>query len=244
MLKDAERRLLMTERKPEQPEQNERPTDLRRLAKEPVCEDPEMMEDSGAAARRRNMIISVIATIVGILVLAYFLRTGALSDTDKIRQFIQDSGFWAPVLFIAISVFSSYIPIIPMGSMGSIGIVLFGPVTAFFYNYATSVINCTLGYWLARKFGVKMIFRITSPKTYCKYKNWIARTRHFPLIFTICMFLPVSPDILLCMMAGLTGMSFGRFILIILISRPFSSWAYSTGLLKIFDWFRTTLHLG
>ena len=197
--------------------------------------------DPGAAARKRNFVISIVSTIVFGALLVWILHKGV--DTAAIQEFLENCGPLAPVLFIAISVFSSYVPIVPMGSMGSIGIVLFGPVTAFFYNYATSVINCTLGFWLAKRYGDQMILNMASPKTYARYRHWVQTTKHFTLVFTICMFLPVSPDIILCMLAGLNGMSWGRFLAIILVSRPVSSWAYSTGLLKGFEWILKTLHL-
>lgn len=88
-----------------------------------------MEQDAGARVRKRNFIISIISTVVFAGGLIWFLRSGV--DPDQIRQFLEKCGPLAPVLFIAISVFSSYIPIVPMGSMGSIGIVLFGPVPAF-----------------------------------------------------------------------------------------------------------------
>ena len=179
--------------------------------------------DPGAAARKRNFVISIVSTIVFGALLVWILHKGV--DTAAIQKFLENCGPLAPVLFIAISVFSSYVPIVPMGSMGSIGIVLFGPVTAFFYNYATSVINCTLGFWLAKRYGDRMILNIASPKTYARYRHWVQTTKHFTLVFIICMFLPVSPDIILCMLAGLNGMSWGRFLAIILVSRPVSSWA-------------------
>lgn len=200
-----------------------------------------MEQDAGARVRKRNFIISIISTVVFAGGLIWFLRSGV--DPDQIRQFLEKCGPLAPVLFIAISVFSSYIPIVPMGSMGSIGIVLFGPVPAFFFNYATSAINCSLGFWMAKKFGDRMILSLTSPKTYEKYQRWARSTKHFTLFFTICMFLPVSPDIILCMLAGLNGMSWKKFLTIILISRPVSSWAYSTGLLKGAEWILKVLHL-
>ncbi|UNT97295.1 TVP38/TMEM64 family protein [Allobaculum mucilyticum] len=197
----------------------------------------------GDAVRKRNQIISIVCGILFFVFLIWALRSGAFSDTDKIQKMIEQAGVFGPILFIAVSVFTSYIPIIPMGSMGSIGIVLFGPLMAFFYNTLTSYINCILAFWLARHYGTKMIYQIASPQTVQKYENMLTRSKRFELVFFIWMMMPVSPDLLLCMLAGLSSMKVSHFLFIILISRPFSSWCYSTGLLKVFTWIRNALHL-
>ncbi len=50
------------------------------------------------------------------------------------------------------------------------------------------------------------------------------------------MAFPVSPDDFLCMLAGLTKMSYKKFILIILICKPITLAAYTYGLTAIIDY--------
>jgi hypothetical protein len=50
------------------------------------------------------------------------------------------------------------------------------------------------------------------------------------------MFFPVSPDDFLCMLAGLTKMTYKKFIIIILVFKPFTLAAYTIGLRFIIDW--------
>ncbi len=199
--------------------------------------------DAGARVRKRNAIIAVVCGVIFFGGLFWLMKTGKLADTSQIQKLIEKSGFFGPILFILISVFSSFVPIIPMGSMGSIGIVLFGPLMAFIYNSLTSMINCLIAYWLALRYGNKIILWFAAPETVEKYEGWLKKSKHFELIFFICMMMPVSPDLVLCMIAGLMGLKFSHFLIIILISRPFSSWCYSTGLLKVFEWLRHLFHL-
>lgn len=201
------------------------------------------MEDSGARVRKRNLIISVVFGVVFFGLLFWILKTGQFSDTAKIQALIARGGIFSPILFVLFSLFTSYVPIIPMGSMGSIGIVLFGPLYAFVLNSLTSILNCLLGYLLARKYGTKIILWFAAPETVDKYIGWLKNSGHYTLFFAIAMFMPVSPDIVLCMIAGITGMKLSTFLPIILVSRPFSSWCYSTGLLMGFEWLRKLFHL-
>lgn len=198
---------------------------------------------AGARARRRNSILSIVCGIVFFALLFWALKTGKLSDTKEIQNMIEAAGPFGPVLFIVFSVFTSYVPLVPMGSMGSIGIVVFGALPAFFYNTLTSYINCFLAYGLARHYGIRLLLQFAAPKTVTKYENWLKKSRNYELFFAFMMMMPVSPDLVLCMIAGLLNMKFSHFFWIILISRPFSSWCYSTGLLKVFEWLRKAVHL-
>lgn len=197
----------------------------------------------GAKVRRRNLIISVVCGVLFIAFLIWAGRSSSSKSLETIQKLIASSGILGPILFVLISVFTSYIPIVPMGSMGSIGIVLFGALPAFFLNTLTSYINCLLAFWLGRRYGIRFLYQIASPQTVEKYEKRLLSSRRFALIFFLWMMLPVSPDLLLCMLAGLSGMKFSVFLAVILISRPFSSWCYSTGLLYVFNSIRRAVHL-
>lgn len=207
-----------------------------------TAKDQEAMK-KGAAVRRRNLIISIVFGILFFVVLIWLLRSSSSATTQKIQHAIESAGIFGPILFVLLSVFTSYIPIVPLGSMGSIGIVLFHPLPAFFLNTLVSYINCILAFWLARKWGTRFIYQIASPETVDKYEKRLKNSRHFELIFFLWMMMPVSPDLLLCMLAGLSSMKVSHFLAIILVSRPFSSWCYSTGMLKVFEWIRKAVHL-
>lgn len=206
----------------------------------PAGTDDRAAEEHGARVRRRNKIISIVFGILFFALLIWMVRSGGLADTDKIQKAIEKAGFFGPILFILISICTSYIPIIPMGSMGAIGIAVFGELPAFWYNSVTSILNCLLAYLLVKKYGNRIILTIASPETVEKYENLLKKSKHYELIFAVCMFLPVSPDLLLCMIAGLMNMKFSHFLVIILLSRPFSSWCYNTLLLKAFQWLAHT----
>ncbi|MBF0580120.1 TVP38/TMEM64 family protein [Erysipelotrichaceae bacterium RD49] len=200
-------------------------------------------QKQGERVRKRNQIISIICAVIFLIVFYYLLKSGMLADTNRIKAVIQKAGPLGPVVFILISVFSSYVPIVPMGSMGSIGIVLFGTIPAFFYNTITSIINCLIAYWLAKRYGKRIILWFASPETVNKYEKRLQESGRFTAIFTVLMFMPVSPDLVLCMIAALSNMPFKKFLSIILISRPVSSFCYSMGLLKIVEWFLKFLHI-
>lgn len=52
--------------------------------------------------------------------------------------------------------------------------------------------------------------------------------------FALAIFFPAAPDDLLCFLAGVTSMSFKKFLIIILLGKPLSIAAYSLGLQLLF----------
>lgn len=199
-------------------------------------------EKAGARIRRRNTILSAVFLIGFIAAFIWAAKTDHLASTDQIRSWIAQAGPWGPLLYIPFCVFTSYIPIVPFGSMGSIGIVLIGVWPAFLYNSIVSILNCLLAYYLARRFGMKILLWFADRKTIEKNMNRMKSSKHLELLFFGVMLLPVSPDLLWCMLAGLLNMNFVHFLIMVIISRPISSFAYTNGLLKVIEWLLKALH--
>ena len=73
-------------------------------------------------------------------------------------------------------------------------------------------------FFLGRTFGIKLVKWIAGEKMLLKYNDLIKGKDKIMLIYMFI--LPVFPDDILCMIAGLTTMSYVGFILIQIISRP------------------------
>ena len=119
--------------------------------------------------------------------------------------------------------------------------IVFGPVYGFLYNYIGIVIGSTINFLLAKQYGKPFILKIVSIDTYEKYVSWTEKGMKFDILFTLAILFPGAPDDLLCLIAGLTPMSLKKFILILLLPKPFSLAIYSIGLTVILNWITTIL---
>ncbi len=72
-----------------------------------------------------------------------------------------------------------------------------------------------------------------SEQTFDKYYTKLQNSKNFTKYFAILIFLPVAPDDLLCMIAGLTKMKFRTFLIIILLGKPVSSFFYSYFIMRL-----------
>lgn len=183
--------------------------------------------------RKGIEISTYIGTALLIGLLVWFWSQGYFSNPQALQMLFRQAGFIGPLLFIVLQIVQVIIPIIPGGLTSAIGVMAFGPFWGFIYNYSGLVLGSILAFWLVRQYGRPFIQKITDPQTYDKYIGWLDKGSKFDLFFAIAIFLPCAPDDLLCMIAGLTKMSWKRFVTIILLGKPMALIAYSMGLTSL-----------
>lgn len=183
-----------------------------------------------------NKTFSIILTILGFILIFYLFNNNL--SAQQLTLFLKSAGIFAPLLFILIQIIQCIIPIIPGSVSCIIGVALFNPIGGFIYNFIGISIGSTINFLLAKKYGNKLVLKLVSKNSYDKYITWLEKKDKFNKLFALAMLLPCLPDDLLCFLAGLTPMSFKKFILIILICKPWSILAYSIGLDIITNWLK------
>ncbi|MQR94543.1 TVP38/TMEM64 family protein [Fictibacillus phosphorivorans] len=112
---------------------------------------------------------------------------------------------------------------------------VFGPVTAIYLGFIGTLSGIVVMYVIARWGGQRLVSRIVKKEQLAKYQNYVRRNE---VLFLVIMFvIPVLPDEIICIGAGLSGVSFSRFIFVAAVSKLFTTttFAYSALLLKVFS---------
>ena len=190
--------------------------------------------------KRIFQVTTILGTLFLIGLIFYFLSQGYFTDSTKLQALLNQTGIFAPLLFILLQIFQVIIPIIPGGASSALGIVAFGPIWGFVYNYTGLVIGSILAFLLVKRYGKTFILKVCDQKTYDKYIGWLDKGKKFDRFFAAAIFFPCAPDDILCMIAGLTSMTLKKFSMIIILGKPLALIAYSFGLseiLKIIDHF-------
>lgn len=179
----------------------------------------------------RNMMnASTVAGLAACATLAvYGFYTGIFSSKEALGAFLQGFGVWAPLIFVVFQAVQVVIPILPGGIACVVGVLVFGPVAGFLYNYVGICLGSVAAFLLARRYGQPILESMFSPKLRAKYNHW-TEGRRFNNLFAVAIFMPVAPDDFLCYMAGTTKMTLRRFTTIILLGKPLAIAAYSFGL--------------
>ena len=155
------------------------------------------------------------------------------ASPEALQQYLIQFGMMAPLIFMVIQITQVVFPIIPGGLTCVAGVLCFGPVWGFVYNYVSIGVGSCINFLLIRKFGKPLLIRLSSPRLYQKYVGWLDKGERFDRMFAIAIFLPVAQDDFLCMLAGLTKMTFKKFVMIIAVCKPCSIFLYSVGLSSI-----------
>ena len=161
-------------------------------------------------------IIVISITVFSIIFIIYSIKLGIFNDKNIMINYIRNLGLIAPIIFILLQITQVLIPIIP-GSISSIvGVLVFGPIQGFIYNYIGLIIGSIISYYLSKRYGINLIRKIFKESTINKYLN----KDKFTKLFLIAIILPYFPDNLLCYIAGIGNIKFKTFIIIILLGRP------------------------
>lgn len=184
-------------------------------------------------AVKSTKLLTILATVLLCFSIFYLGQNHYLSDPDRMQALLEQMGALAPIAFIVIQIIQVIIPIIPGGVSSGIGIMVFGPVTGFIYNYIGLLIGSYIAFKIVKIYGKDFILKITDQKTYDKYIGWLNKGKKFERLFALAILLPGFPDDLLCMIAGLTHMSTKKFMMINILCKPAGLILYSYGIKEL-----------
>ena len=159
----------------------------------------------------RTGLFLLILVLIFVVTYSILKVTGAwekVNSIDKIRDIVQSGGVFSFLIFIIFQILQPTILQIPAIFVTIAGAVIFGRWPAFIMSYIAVMIGSLIMFWVGRKAGRKflnwMIGKDSSEK-------WIDRMSRGKYLFFLMMLFPMFPDDILCVVAGLTNMSFSFF---------------------------------
>ena len=105
-------------------------------------------------------VVTIVVTLLLIVFVLYGLHLGIFQDKMILVNYMKKFGFWAPGFFIFLQLFQVVFPVIPGGASCFAGVLAFGPLWGFIYNYIGLVIGSIISYLLSRKYGVKLVGKL------------------------------------------------------------------------------------
>ena len=181
-------------------------------------------------------IIPIIGLLFFLVLIIYAYQHGIFRSTTSLQRFIQQFGEYAVVIFILLQIIQVIIPIRPGGISSVAGLLMFGNGWGLLYSCIGLIIGEAIGFLLVRYYGVSFVQLILSPKKYQKFDQLLTqKTKDIKKVLCLTMLIPFAPDDLVCLVAGLTKISFKEYIQIVLLLKPWSVGAYSLIMLYLFQ---------
>lgn len=164
-----------------------------------------------------NMLLATILVIFFILNMTGLFEE--ISDIEHIKNLILKSGTSGIIICFLIIVLNVILLPAPNMIFYLAITAVYGPLTAFLICYAGTILGSLIAFSIARKFGKRVVIWCFGKKDTEKYSALLSKKGKLP--FLIMQFFPFFPDDILCMVAGLSNMSYKFLTLSIVFVRPF-----------------------
>lgn len=181
---------------------------------------PSLNESKSPILYKFFVLTSVFAAL---LLLGFVLldSTGFLSkckDIETLKAFIRGTKQWGILVYIGLVVVQVIALPIPSAIAAVLGTVLYGPTYAFLFMTAGTLLGSIITFMLGKIFGRKLAVWVVGEEKTDKYATLLNEKGRF--LFIIMMLFPFFPDDVLCLVAGITAMTFRYFIVVITLTRP------------------------
>lgn len=161
------------------------------------------------------MILLLAGAVWGLYHTGFFQ---AVRSPESLRAYIDRSAPYSHLCFFLVQFLSVVLAPIPSNITAAAGGVLFGTWPAFLLTFGAVAAGSLLVFWLARVLGRDFADKFVSQTLSEKYQN-ILRAKA-PVFLVLAFLFPFFPDDMLCILAGLTELSFRHFAAIVLLTRP------------------------
>ena len=168
----------------------------------------------------RTLIVAALAAAsIAAAYIAYY-KTGLnekFTDFDALRDYIRQSK-WGIALFLALVVFQVVVLPVPAALTILLGVAIYGPTVSFILSTIGTMIGSLMSFAMGKIFGRRLcdwMFGKESTEKYAKLLNDKGR-----FLFIVMLLFPAFPDDMLCMIAGITDMSYLYFTVVCALTRP------------------------
>ena len=161
---------------------------------------------------------------------------GTLTDIEALRGYIAGFGGTAVFIFILFQFLQVVILPVPGSVSVAVGVALFGPLRSSLFSFIGILLGSLLAFFIGRVVGYKAVCWIVGKDDLDKWLEKVKGKDY--LLLSIMFLLPLFPDDILCFVAGLSSMTWGYFIVMIIITRAISvlTTSYSLDLIPFNTW--------
>ena len=172
--------------------------------------------------KKRTWFLTLLSTVLLLTMGGILLwRTGffqAATSLSGLQDYLTAFSPYSHLVFFLLQLASVIIAPIPSNVTALAGALLFGALPAFLLTWGAVALGSAVVFQLARRLGRSFADRFVSRALSERYPEVIRRKRD---VFLAMAFLfPFFPDDILCILAGLTEISFPRFVVLVILFRP------------------------
>lgn len=154
--------------------------------------------------------------IVGYIIMKTTGLWGKINSIEKLKAIVESGGIFSFIVFVILQILQTTVLQIPAIFVTVAGTLVFGKWIAFILSFSAVMLGSVIMFWIGRKAGRKFLNWLIGQEETEKSINKMSNGKY---LFFLMMLFPLFPDDILCVVAGLTNMSFGFFLVTNLIAR-------------------------
>jgi uncharacterized membrane protein YdjX (TVP38/TMEM64 family) len=180
-------------------------------------------------------IIPIVGLVLLVLAAIYGRHAGIFDSVVSLQAFIHHFGDKAILIYILIQLVQPVVPILPGGIATVVGMLMFGNIEGLIYSYIGLVLGEIVLFLLVRYYGSSFAQFILSEKNFQKFEDLLIKHKKgIRRLLIISFIVPFMPDDIICLVAGMSPMSFREYLGIIAILKPWSLATYGFLIIYIF----------
>lgn len=156
--------------------------------------------------------------LIGYCILSKYDVLSTISSVEGLKNYIlstQEKGVYVYILIQALQVI--ILPI-PAAIICIVGSLIYGPFLGGLYCSIGILLGSYISFFIGKTFGYRIVSWIAGKENTDKYSVIIRKRGGFFL--GLAFLLPMFPDDILCLIAGITNMKFKTFAWVTTITRP------------------------
>lgn len=165
-------------------------------------------------------VLFIIYTIVviGYAILYSLGILETISSVSGLKEYILSTKEKGVFVYILIQTAQVIFLPVPAAVICVVGSLIYGPLLGALYCTIGILLGSYISFFLGKSFGYKLVSWIVGQSNTNKYSEIIRKRGGFFLC--LAFLLPMFPDDILCLIAGITNMTFKSFFLVSTITRP------------------------
>ncbi|WP_416728786.1 TVP38/TMEM64 family protein [Fictibacillus sp. JL2B1089] len=183
--------------------------------------------------------MKTISIVYSIIMAAIFLtysmsRIVVTIDNKGLETILNENMELAKLIYFSVCYAQPIILPVPEIVTVVAGSAALGPFTAFILGFMGAVLGILTMFYLSRTFGMKLVQRLVNEKQLDQYHRFVKKNETWILI--LLFIVPVLPDEIICVGAGVSGVIVKRFVIIAVLGKLLTTFslAYSLRLTELF----------
>jgi uncharacterized membrane protein YdjX (TVP38/TMEM64 family) len=178
----------------------------------------------------RLALIYMFSLLLIVFITFYLTKILVLTDAYGLERMLREYEAEGKLIFFLVCFLQPILLPLPEAVTLPAGSAVFGPAAAAFLGFTGTLSGIIVMFLTARIGGLKLVSRFIKERHLIKYQKYMEKNEN--TILMLLFVIPILPDEIICVGAGMGGVSFKKFLGIASISKMLTSLllAYSLSL--------------